>query len=280
MNDAELKEAYKKMFDDVHASDELRGRVINLKHRNRVITPFKATIGTIAAAVMIFAAVNEYGFVENTDGVISQTTVSTQTPQAEISAVKPEATTAPQKPKTTKKPVAVKKTDAVAVLPVAQTPEPSSAPVVAEHAPAEAEADIAAYTAEGEMASYGGRAIVGNDADNTTEIWEINRYYNYIGTDIGSSINASYTGPQSFELDTGADGTPVEDMLSLTYLSANGGNIRITVSKSAYFDSQLSGTVIESGNGYNAYKVSSGVYYQIYTTGMSLDEVQTIVSGL
>ena len=277
MNDTELKQAYKEMFDDVHASDELRGRVLDLKHRKRVITPFKATIGTIAAAVMIFAAVNEYGFEQNTEGVINQTAVSTQMPQAEIMAVKPETTRAPQKAKATKAPAVAKK-----VYVEAATVAPESTPVTeAQPAVAQSDISIASHTDENEQASYGGRAIVGNDTDNTVENWEISRYYNYIGANIGTLINASYTGPETLEFTVGADGVPTDDMAVLTYLCPNGGTVRVTVSRSAFFDAQLSGSVQEAGNGCIGYKVSAGgVYYQVYTTEMSVDETQGLISSL
>lgn len=93
MEDKQFINEYKRAFDNVHASDRLRNAVIDAKPRKKrahVITPFKATLGTVAAAIMIFAAVNEYRFEPDTNGVISETVVETQMPKAEFSAVKTE----------------------------------------------------------------------------------------------------------------------------------------------------------------------------------------------
>ena len=81
MEDKQFINEYKRAFDNVHASDRLRNAVIDAKPRKKrahVITPFKATLGTVAAAIMIFAAVNEYRFEPDTNGVISETVVETQ----------------------------------------------------------------------------------------------------------------------------------------------------------------------------------------------------------
>lgn len=282
MNDIELKQAYNKIFDDVHASDELRERVLSLKHKKRAITPFKATIGTIAAAVMIFAAVNEYGFVEDPEGVISQTIVSTQMPQTEISAIKPESTPVPPTVKATKAPAVAKNVQTVAPETAIPKSDPTPMVVVATEPDTSGnEVSVAAHTNEYEPASYGGKTVSGADAETSVQTWEISRYYNYIGADIGALINASYTGAQAFEITVDANGVPTDDMIALTYICENGGTVRVTVSRTAFFDEQLSGTVREAGNGCSGYKVSvGGVYYQVYTTGMSIDETQNLISRL
>ena len=86
MEDKEFRELYKKEFDGICASDGLKSAVKNLgpQKPRKVVTPFKATIGTVAAAIMIFAAVNDYSFEKDTSGVISETVVSTPLPKAEF----------------------------------------------------------------------------------------------------------------------------------------------------------------------------------------------------
>ncbi len=114
MDDKKFTEEYRRTFDGVRASDELRRAVLDAKpsrRRTHVVSPFKATLGTVAAAIMIFAAVNEYKFEPDTSGVISETVVTTETPRAEFVAG---VTEAPATPDTvvataspTKKPTAI-----------------------------------------------------------------------------------------------------------------------------------------------------------------------------
>lgn len=108
MEDKEFREQYKKEFDAICASDGLKSAVKNLKPQKprKVVTPFKATIGTVAAAIMIFAAVSDYSFEKDTSGVISEKVVSTPLPETEFVIVekKPEGKTT-ESPQTTQKPV-------------------------------------------------------------------------------------------------------------------------------------------------------------------------------
>jgi hypothetical protein len=79
MDNEELKEEYSKIFDNIHASDELKKRVLEMKpkrgDRNSVI----AAIGTAVAAVAIVVAIGGYNFSHNNGddgGVISSVTTS------------------------------------------------------------------------------------------------------------------------------------------------------------------------------------------------------------
>ena len=146
MDEKKLISEYKAVFDDIHASDSLREAVRDIKpsrHKIHVITPFKAAIGTVAAAVMIFAAVHEYSFETDTSGVISETIVPSQIPQTEFVAIdtqtqtpeiEPENTIAPTatlKPKVSAKPKPVvtsnPQTTEVSVV-SSQTPQSEIAP--------------------------------------------------------------------------------------------------------------------------------------------------------
>lgn len=146
MDEKKLISEYKAVFDDIHASDSLRETVRDIKpsrHKIHVITPFKAAIGTVAAAVMIFAAVHEYSFDTDTSGVISETIVPSQMPQTEFIAIdtqtqtpeiEPENTIAPTatlKPKVSAKPKpAVTSNPQTTEVPVSpkETPQSEIAP--------------------------------------------------------------------------------------------------------------------------------------------------------
>lgn len=83
MGDNELREEYKRLFDDIKASEELRSSVLSAKAKRRDIRPAAAAFGAAAAAVIVFAAVRGYDFSRRDDGVISETVVTqTQRPRA------------------------------------------------------------------------------------------------------------------------------------------------------------------------------------------------------
>ena len=142
-----LRSEYKMAFDNIYASNDLRRRVLDAKpskHKIHIITPLKATIGTVAAAVMIFAAVHEYGLENNTSGVISETVVSTQLPRTQFVAVNT----------VTQAPVAEKTTEASGIAKPKTVATPK--PVITE-APVEVPVETSA--AEPVAESGGGYAI-------------------------------------------------------------------------------------------------------------------------
>lgn len=98
MEDKKFRGAYKDLFDGIRAGDELKARVLAGKRKKHNAGPAIAAIGTIAAAVAIFAAVRGYDFSHRDDGVITETAVTeTAVPQknfhapAEQSPEKPDA---------------------------------------------------------------------------------------------------------------------------------------------------------------------------------------------
>lgn len=110
MNNEEFSDEYKRIFDEIKASDSLKAKVLAQKSKRRSIKPAVAAMSTAAAALVIFAAVQNYSFDRDDSGVIRETVVSgTQSPAAsaqpyvnepEQSAVKterePTVTTAPR----------------------------------------------------------------------------------------------------------------------------------------------------------------------------------------
>ncbi|MGN1116424.1 MAG: hypothetical protein ACI4TH_07645 [Candidatus Ornithomonoglobus sp.] len=76
MGDKEFRKAYKELFDGIKAGDELKARVLAGKRRKYDARPAIAAIGSIAAAVAIFAAVRGYDFSHRDDGIIAETAVT------------------------------------------------------------------------------------------------------------------------------------------------------------------------------------------------------------
>lgn len=77
MEEKDLEKEYKRIFDDIHASETLKRKVLESKPARHNIKPVIAVISSAAAAVAIFAAVRNYDFTPDGDGVISKTTVTT-----------------------------------------------------------------------------------------------------------------------------------------------------------------------------------------------------------
>lgn len=289
MEENKLEKEYREIFDNVNASDNLREKVLNLKPQKRAVTPFKAVIGSVAAAVMVFCAVHEYTFEPDTDGVISETAVSTQIPKSEIA---PAVTTKETTKKTTKEVAPKTKTTAKPVqseqvsVPVAVSEETEKAVEAPKTTSSTENEKIMAYSEDTDSEakvlprSGGGGVQTYATIGDTTEVWEINRYFDYIGTDITSKINGSYTGPEAFEFEMSEDGVPLDDTTVFTFICKNGGTVRITVSKHSLFDNDKNNVITVAGSGYNGYKISNGVYYMVYTTGLTERETSAITDIL
>lgn len=348
MEDKEFREQYKKEFDAICASDGLKSAVKNLKPQKprKVVTPFKATIGTVAAAIMIFAAVSDYSFEKDTSGVISETVVSTPLPEAKFASWgEDEAVqTSNQEDEQTQDVVEYKGTgnslESVATTPEKKANKPATTAVpekktnkpVATVAAVERGNDKASQTkptqnetiehsesvtgehqrvddtnsvqsTEVNMVSSEQIEITGQETDAvimplnedgpaprsvggeayvppTVEKWTLDRYYEYLGVNVSHKISGYYTGADSFEFEIGSDGVPLDDTAVLTFATADGTILNMTVSKHVLFDSTMSGTVSESGNGYNAYKISGGVYYNIYAVNTTKDALTQIIGSL
>ena len=86
-DDREFGEEYKRMFDGIRASDELRRRIAELpnkarRRRTHDLRPYIAAAGAAAAGLTIFAAVHNYDPGAGDDGVISETVAtSTERPR-------------------------------------------------------------------------------------------------------------------------------------------------------------------------------------------------------
>lgn len=282
MEENELEREYRKIFDDVNASADLREKVLNLKPQKRAVTPFKAVIGSVAAAVMVFCAVHEYTFEPDTEGVISETVVSNQIPKSEIaSALNTEENNLKKHEKTN----AAKSTPASET---AETPtEHKKTEEISESVASTEDEGIMMHLEDDEntvspvsILPRGGGLQAVALASDMIESWEISRYCDYIGTDIVSKIDGLYTGPETFEFEVDEDGIPFDDTAVLTFVCDNGGNIRITVSKHSLFNEVKNNTLNLAGNGYNAYKISNEVYYVVYTTGMTENETLAITDIL
>lgn len=294
MNDKEFRAQYKKDFDTICASDELKSAVMNIKPQKtrRVITPLKATIGTAAAAIMIFAAVHDYSFRTDTSGVISETVVSTPLPNAEFVIVEKKKPTSADTPQND---VAATQMPTKAEVPAADKPKQTSVPVATQK-PVEVsvtQAPSGAVVASEENLDNSGVAVLVEEepthsrsggstyALRTSAVWTVSEYYEYLGVDVSQKIAGSYTGAQSFEFELGSNGLPIDDTEVLNFITNSGASVRMTVSKQVpLFGSALSGTIEEAGSGYNAYKISNGVYYNIYVTNTTHDEVTSIINAL
>lgn len=274
MDNKDFVNEYKREFDNIKASEELRSAVMDLKPQpqKRVITPFKATIGTVAAAIMIFAAVHEYRFEPDTSGVISETVASTQLPDAEFAIVeKKTSTQAPEQVKGTTVTQSPKNT----VVPTAQPTEVAVTQTPLE--PTDEAMSVALAMQDGSVSPR-----IGGESKSTpmVEMWSIEDYYNYLGVNISSRTGAKYTGTQQIEMHVADDNIPIDDTVALPYITSTGASLRITVSKAALFDSSLSGTIISTDNGFNAYKVSDGIYYNVYATNTTQEEVDSVIDAL
>ena len=277
MEDKEFREQYKKEFDAICASDGLKSAVKNLKPQKprKVVTPFKATIGTVAAAIMIFAAVSDYSFEKDTSGVISEKVVSTPLPETEFVIVekKPEGKTT-ESPQTTQKPV---KANEAVIPPSVNVAEDSKTVQTQSPEINEADTGIMPLNEDGPAP----RMIGGDEyVAPTVGKWTLEQYYEYLGVNISQKIPGQYTGSDTFEFDIGTDGIPLDDTAVLNFITANGTTLRVTVSKHVLFDSAVSGTVSEAGNGYNAYKISGGVYYNVYALNTTKAEVEQIIKSI
>ena len=85
MDERKIRSEYKELFDSIHASEELRRRVLTQKPKKRSIKPVINIAGSVAAAVMIFSAVGNYTFETDRSGVIRETFVS-QTERPDMAA--------------------------------------------------------------------------------------------------------------------------------------------------------------------------------------------------
>ncbi len=276
MEDKEFIAEYKSHVDNIHASDDLRRAVMDLKpqKRPRAITPFKATIGTVAAAIMIFAAVHEYRFETDTSGVISETVVSTELPEAQFEIIEKKTPTEAPKSVLAQKSEKVENTATVRV---------TAAPIVVETPAATADIasqpETASHTIENITPQGRGRTG-GENITTSIEMWSLAEYYDYLGVNVSGKVIGKYTGNSTIEFEVGSDGEPVDDTAVLTFVTPNGAILRITLSKRWLFDPSLSGSIIPAGNGFNAYKLSNGVYYNVYAQNLTEVEINAIISGL
>ncbi len=241
-----FEQEYKNAMNDVHASDDLRNRIMNMKPQKRTVMPFKTTLVSVAAAVMILVVANDYDFTPNTDGVINETVVSTQMPETEFVAV---TTETPKKVEVVKT-----KTEPVTQSVIEEQGTEESVPMTARH--------------------------IENDV--IKETWEINRYFEYIGSNVYNKISAvisvEYVGDTEFEFATDENGMPVNDTVILNYVTANGGSISVTTSKTPIFESSLDGNVVSQEDGYKGYKVSNDAYYVITASGITHDGMLAIIN--
>lgn len=254
MEEKDFKSQYKKDFDGILASESLRNSVKNLTPRRQrhTVTPFKATIGTVAAAVMIFAAVHEYGFEQNSDGVISETVVTAPIPEAQFGTAEPSPTEQPSeeskrvadvKPtEIAKKKVETTRKTQASIPPqepiVVTTPTPQSTPIDVD--------EPAAVTQQ-------------SDAVNDNDM----------------SVASFYAEEPPMVRSVGANTTET------SYLTTpSGGNVAVKKSNDELFDPSLSGTVVAVGEDYQGYKVSGDIYYEVYAVNATYDEVVEIVNGL
>ncbi len=242
-----FEQEYKSAMNDVHASDELRQRIMSIKPAKRTVAPFKSALISVAAAVMILVVANDYDFTPNTDGVINETVVATQVPEAEFVAV---TTEAPKKVEAVKP-----KVEPVAQIVVEEQGAEEHVPMIARH--------------------------IENDA--ATETWEINEYFEYIGANVHNKvcgiISAEYVGDTEFEFVTDENGMPVQDMVIFNYVTSGGGAINVMVSKAPIFGANLNGSVVSSENGYDGYKVSNDAYYMITASGITHDGMIALVNN-
>lgn len=255
-----FEQEYKNAMNDVHASEDLRNRIMNIKPQKRTVTPLRTTLLSVAAAVAIMVVAHDYDFTPDTSGVINEAVVSTQVPQRENHAV-----------------AEVTETPVIAKV----TPKPQVRPQKVEEPVVVAEAEPQALNDE---EPEGVPMTVRNvgDENSIAETWEINKYFEYIGGNPQDKISAvvpmEYTGDETLEFLVDSEGELVSDMVTLDYASAD-KCLSVTVSKKPMFDGSISGTVNATDNGFIAYKVSGDVYYYIFANGVSQDEITAIVNN-
>lgn len=75
MDERKIRSEYKKIFDEIHAGEDLRLRILEQKPQKRSIRPIINIAGSVAAAVMIFTAVGDYSFNTDKSGIISESVV-------------------------------------------------------------------------------------------------------------------------------------------------------------------------------------------------------------
>ncbi|MDD6564858.1 MAG: hypothetical protein PUF08_07235 [Clostridiales bacterium] len=254
MEEKEFKSQYKKDFDGILASESLRNSVKNLTPRRQrhTVTPFKATIGTVAAAVMIFAAVHEYKFEQKSDGVISETVVTTPIPEAQFGTAEPSPKEQPsEQPKKVAgvKPTETAKKKVETTKKTQATNSPQAPIVVTTPTPQSTAIDVdepAAVTQKSEAANDSDVSVASVYAEESPRV---------------RSVSANTT-------ETSYITTP------------SGGDVSVTKSNEELFDVSLSGTVVAVGEDYQGYKVSGDIYYKVYAVNATYDEVIEIVNGL
>ncbi len=248
-----FEQEYKNAMNDVHVSDEVRQKIMNMKPTKRAVTPFKSALVSIAAAVMILVVANDYDFTPNTDGVINETVVATEMPETEFHAV---TTEAPKKVETVKpKTYSQRAENVVESVGETQAIEEGYVPMTARH----------------------------GVNDVVAETWDINRYFEYIGTNVHAKvsevISAEYVGDTEFEFVSDENGVLVQDMVIFSYITSGGATINVMTSKTPIFGANLNGSVVSSENGYNGYKVANGTYYQISTSGITHDGMIALINN-
>lgn len=352
MNENEIKENYKRVFDNIHASDELKNKILMQKApQKRKVVPVIAAISSVAAALVIFTAVKDYDFKQDTSGVISEMSVTTQEKAETGNDTKDERESempeevpvydgerqtdkkaAKQTAEPTKTPVLTapsvntetSRIQEVTPVPTAATPVPTeeiNEPVPTENSDnltSDSNIESESDTAERKR-SYRGillninspsvmpsadTAVVAEiyeSAENeeyTTEEWDNNRYFSYIGTDILNSVEMSgdliYTGGASSYFTIDSSGTPLNDTRIFTFSGNNGRFVQIVTSRDlTYANTVLSadGIVLSDINGINAavfaqdndyivYIICNGTSYIINTALITEDEICTILATL
>ncbi len=229
MDEREIKEEYKRVFDNIRASDELRNRIIlQKKPPKRNFMPIIATVSSIAAAVVMFAAVKDYDFKTDGSGVISESVSETTSAPVEYALQKTEQYTAEptenpyqyrepvKQPAPTARPApkrSVSVSDTVSVV-----SPPTEAPVeVVTEAPTAVVTEMP--TTEPQALAGGVKVRLGykgvllninspsimpkdyaaaaaelytaDESEYTVEEWDNDRYFNYIGTDIINGVEYS-----------------------------------------------------------------------------------------
>lgn len=85
MDERDMQREYKRVFDGIHASEELKKRILEQRPRRRSIRPYIAAAGAAAAGLVIFTAVYNYDLNTDSSGVISETAVTgTERPAADM----------------------------------------------------------------------------------------------------------------------------------------------------------------------------------------------------
>lgn len=292
MDDKDFAEEYRREFDKIHASEQLRTAVKNVKPRRigRQVTPLKAAIGTVAAAFLIFAAVHDYSFENDTSGVISETVASTQIPEArfeetaerdEISdeSVLPVQNEESGEKKTVNVPRnEVNKSESKQRGNIERTQTVTSDEYTVSEP---AHVTDSTETHEPSVLSADGvsRMTGAQEYVPVPVRWTLEEYYEYLGADVSEKTGVEYIGQTEFEFEMGSDGLPVDDTVVLKF-SVYGGKIGITVSKYVLFDEGLNGTMTENDSGFNAYKISGGIYFIIHSDGIEKEAFSDLINRL